>query len=101
MSLLYFILKGPSKELLGCPAQLLDWMRAGGFIFLFKIFFKSKSELCSIIASLAPNKDPNKSTLPKQSLHTSLKPVLKCKQAAKKDIFKIFHSPKKKNDKKV
>ena len=52
---------------------------AGGQIF-FPFFFKSKSKLHRIIASLSLNKGSNKSTLPKKSFYTSLKPVLKCKQ---------------------
>ena len=48
---------------------------------------KSKSKLHGIIASISPNEGANKSTLTKKSLHTSFKPVLKCKEV---DNLKIF-----------
>ena len=49
--------------------------------FSFKIFFfPNQSQSYTNIASISPNKGANKSTLPKKSLHTSFKPVLKCKQ---------------------
>ena len=39
--------------------------------------------------SLSPNEGANKSTIPKKSLQTSFKPVLKCKQLTT-ITFKIF-----------
>ena len=41
------------------------WEGTGGQIFIFIFFFKSKSKLHRIIASISPNKSGNKSTLPK------------------------------------
>ena len=76
------------------------WEGAGGKIFFFfRFFFKSKSKLHRIIASISPNKGSNQSTLPKKYLYTSLKPVLKCIQVENnnlKNIFKISKFSKKK-----
>ena len=41
------------------------WEGAGGWIFFKIFFFKSKSKLHGIIASISPNKGANKSTLSK------------------------------------
>ena len=46
------------------------------FFFFLDFFFKSKSKLHGIIASISPDKGANKSTLPKISLYkfkTSIK----------------------------
>ena len=59
------------------------------FVFVQDFFFKAKSKLHGIIASISLNKGANKSTLPKNSLYTSLKPVFKCKQFDNNNI-KIF-----------
>ena len=68
------------------------------FFFFRFFFFKSKSKLHRIIASISPNKGSNKSTLPKKYLYTSLKPVLKCKIENNnlKSIFKKSKFSKKK-----
>ena len=66
-------------------------------LFILFFFFKSKSTLHRIIA---PNGDANKSTSPIKSLHTSFKPVLKCKKKVDnsnlKNIFKRSKFSKKK-----
>ena len=75
-----------------CLVVLHNFFRvsAGRRIFFLRIFFfKSKSKLHIIIASISPNKGANKSTLPKKSLYTSFKSVLKCKHVDNNNL-KIF-----------
>ena len=78
------------------PKKIIVWLSsttflsAGGRIFFFTFFFfKSKSKLHGIIALFLPYEGANKFTLPKKSLHTSFKPVLKCKQVDNNNL-KIF-----------
>ena len=63
----------------------------GGFFFFF---FKLKSKLHGIIASISLSKCANKSTLPKKSLDTSLKPLFKCKQVDNNNINFFFKRSK-------
>ena len=71
------------------PPKIIVWLssttflkygRVGGFFFSKIFFSKSKSKLHEIITHLSPNEGVNKSTLPKESLQTSFKSVLRCKQ---------------------
>ena len=59
------------------------------FVF-WDFFFKSKSTLQKIIASLSPNEGANKSTSPIKSLHTSFKPVLKWKKKSWQQQLHFF-----------
>ena len=69
---------------------ILFWVGADRWI-----FFKSKSTLHGIIASLSPSEGANKSTSPKNlSLHTSFKPVLECKQVDNNNLEHIFKRSK-------
>ena len=72
--------------------------RAGGFFFFLRFFFKSKSKLHGIIASISLNKGVNKST--KKYLYTSLNPVLKCKQVESNNLKSIFKRSKFSKEKK-
>ena len=76
------------------------WVGAGGWIFLFIYFFKSKSKLHWIIASSPPNENSNRSILPIY-FFIQVKAIFRCKQIDNKTfktVLKPENSTKKKKN---
>ena len=102
-------LRPEKKWLFGCPPIFfffffffLSRCRRADFFSFKRLFFSNQGQIIKlhgIIASISPNRGANMSTLPKNIINISFKPVLKCKQVDNnnlKNIFKRFKFSKKK-----